>query len=145
MSRSLLMGLVRVRFSRRQHDAENRTLPDAGVKLQPSAMLLNDPGRNGQPQPAALGFRAEKRIEDPLLNLRGNAAAVVLDLNERYGPRFAVVWPGGRFGAQGDDSVAGDAFGCVLDEVDEHLLELLRVRAEMDLRLNLAVQLDGAF
>src|SRR5260221_295877 len=91
--------------------------------------IHNAPG-NRQAQPRAVLLGAEERFEESLLRFGGNAAAVVLDLqNHRVG------WPSlQRFssfeGAEGDGPVAPDAYAGVLDQVDEHLFELMRIRTE---------------
>ena len=104
----------------------------SGLVLQRAAVFFDNARRDGQAQAGAVFFGGEERVEHPLLDLRRNAFAGVGHLQDR--PRRA-----GRSARR--LSIAGatrrvmvpslaDAVGGVLNQVDQHLFDLLRVDAD---------------
>src|SRR4029077_3689788 len=92
--------------------------------LQCAVVFLNDAGGDGQSEAGAAFLRGEERIEQSLLHLGRNAAAVVGDFEDDdvgflVGDHFA---SGAR--AQSDDAVARGGIGGVLNQVDQHLFDL---------------------
>ena len=105
-------------------------------------MAIDNPRRNRQTQagPSLLG--AEKRIKQPALNFRANAGSVVFDFDD--GDVGLGSFESGTpvSSAQRDEAVAANALRRILNQVDQHLLELLRVAVEPRLPLRLACQPD---
>ena len=106
-------------------------------------MLFHDAETDGQSQTGAFAFglRAEERLEYALRERLGDAGTIVRDAD------------GDAIGlALGDDlnastrlgAGAGDSLGRVVDDVHEHLLDLVRVDLDFrQARLELERQLDA--
>ena len=87
-------------------------------------MAAHDVVGDAEPEPGALAdaLGGEERIEDALQMLGSDAAAVVLDLHRHV----AVA----RLGRDPDGAAVADRLAGVHDQVQEHLLELLRHAAD---------------
>src|SRR5579871_128358 len=72
-----------------QAHAEGAAAPDGAVDFDGAAVIADDAEADRQPQPRPLTHRAggEERLEEVRPVLRGNAAAVVLDLDHDLLPR----------------------------------------------------------
>src|SRR5439155_22286283 len=69
-------------FMSRQHDAKDSSPTDFSFEIQPSAMPIDDPGRDRQPEARSLFLGAEERFKQPRLHFRANARSVVFHFNE---------------------------------------------------------------
>src|SRR5262245_52084734 len=113
-----------------QFDAEGGSLSNLSIKIQRAPVLVDDARGDGQPQPRSILFRAEERIEELLLHFGRNACAGILHFQK---DRIIEVFLGARpapAGAQDDGAVLADAVRRILNQVNQHLLELLPVGAK---------------
>src|SRR5467141_3360625 len=120
-------------YTGRQFDRERRPAAAARtsrIHRDVAAVFLDDAKGNGQPEAGtlALGFRAEERLEHALRHGLRYARSVVRDVDGQsvglaLGSDFAssAALPGTR---------AGDRLSRVVDDVHEHLLDLIRVHLD---------------
>ena len=106
-----------------------KVVPWSGLRLilQGAAVLFDNSRGDGKAQASARVLGGEEGIEQALLHFRRDAFAGVGDFEDDHvGDTIGealVIEPG----AQGDLAVLADAVSGVLDEIDQHLLDLLRV------------------
>ena len=100
-------------------------------------MPVDNPSRDRQSQARAVFARAKKRFEQSALGFRGNAWPIILDLDEGDIALVSFEKNAVVTSAQDDDTLANHALGCILNQIDEDLLELLPVTAKLRLALRL--------
>src|SRR5262249_1929146 len=112
-----------------QNDAKRGAAMHPGLILQHAAMFFNDAGGNGEAQACAGFLGREERIEEAFLHFWRNAATGIGHFKDDHidlhaGKALAV-----QPGAQGHHAIATDRIGCILDEIDEDLFDLLGIGA----------------
>lgn len=90
-------------------------------------MFFNNSRGNGKPQASPCFLRAEEWIEEALLDFGGDTRAGVADIQNDYVASTIAKTARVEAGAQSYSAVSADALGGVLDEIDEHLLDLLGI------------------
>ena len=139
----------------RQDDAKGRAVIDLGLILESAAMFFNYARRDRQAQPGASLFSGKERIEKTLLNLSRDALAGVHHFQDDDGGRLTRLRPEATAqpAHQGHDRasstecnrpVPSDAFRRVLNEVDQHLFDLLRVNPNPQVGDEGKMQSDGS-
>ena len=113
----------------RKLDPEGRPVSWLALDAERAAMLFDDPTAERQPKAGALagGFGRKKRLEDPRLNVVGNAGPGIGDLELDAGP--GAVAPRGEANPAG----RGRAPHCLVrvgHEVHDDLVELMGVSPE---------------
>src|SRR5438552_5677879 len=116
-------------FHARQDNAEGRTAIEFGLILDCTAMFFNNARRDRKAQPRAGLFGGKERVEKPLLNFQGDTLAGVNYLQNDYGSGLTRQGHHGASRTQGNRAVPSDTFRGVLDEVNQHLFDLLRVNS----------------
>src|SRR6266542_5676703 len=97
-------------------DDKGRLRNTVALDVQPAVMSLDDLPRDGEPQSCAPRFGGEKRVEDALLDLAGNARAGVLDHD-------ANVLASIGLHTNPDRAVRRHGFQRIVDQVGEHFGE----------------------
>src|SRR5688572_17967013 len=100
----------------RQPQAEGGALVEAAFQFDPPAMIAYDALHDHQTETAAPFLGGEKRFENAVDLILGNAAASVFDKHPNT--------LGGLAGFEGKDATLGHRLDGVLDEIDESLLDL---------------------
>src|ERR1041384_4825919 len=67
-----------------QYNAEHGPPADLSIEVQDASVAVDNPGADWQAQAGPLFLSAEKRFEEPPLQLRANAGTVVLDFNNHH-------------------------------------------------------------
>src|SRR5439155_1353582 len=75
-----------VSFGDREEAGHDGATPRVALHLDGAAVLLEDPVADGEPEPEALVFRGEERVEDPRTYLRGDPGALVHHLGLDHAP-----------------------------------------------------------
>ena len=114
-----------------------------GFEVECAFVLVDYFRGDGQSKAGAIVLRAEEGIKQSFLHFGRDALASVLDF-QRHGPRQSSAQLGVAInGAQRDRALVTDAVGGVLNEIDEHLLELERIGQERGFGHRSGFQLDG--
>src|SRR5881394_820875 len=129
-------------FISRKHDAKDRPLARVSFEIQPPSMAIDNPRRDRQTQAGPSLPGAEKRIEQSPLDFRANAGSVVFDFDDGDFGLGSLENAASVSSPQRDETVAADALSRILNQIDQHLLELLRIAVEAHLPLRLDRQPD---
>src|SRR5437667_12563648 len=113
----------------RQDNTKGRTAIDLGLILKCTAMFFNNARRNRQAQSGAGLLGGKKRVEKPLLNFQGDTLAGVNYLQNDYGSGVTRQGHQGASCTQRNRAVPPNTFRRVLNEVNQHLFNLLRVNS----------------
>src|SRR5262245_4318854 len=125
-----------------QQDAKQRAMTGCGLALDHSTMRVDNPCGDTQAQASAVFFRGKERVEQALLRLWRNALSCVRDL-QRDGRRFASFAAQRRLArAEGDGAAAGNAFGGVVHQIEQRLLELVGVTGDFRTGQEVGLELD---
>src|ERR1051325_8174016 len=145
MSRIFGFDFIGIFLHPRQDNAKGRPAPEFGLIMERTAMFFNNASSDRQAPPGPCLFGGKEGVEKTLLNVQGDAFAGVDYLQNDYGSRAtrlrsgatkARQAPQGHHGArrtfrasraERNGAVLSNTFRRVLDEVDQHLLDLLRV------------------
>ena len=141
--RILVWGFILVLVRERQYHAKGGAAAELGVAFQRAPVFFDDARGDGQAQAGAFLFGGEEGVEHPLPHLGHDALAGVAHLEDDHrvgAPRGA---RGARADAQGDRAAGFHALDPVLNQVDEHLLDLVRVHPQPDIGHGLEVEPDG--
>src|ERR1041385_7267088 len=123
ISRMLPPSLMPKSYSR-QDNAENAAVIDLSLVEQRAAVLFDD-SRGDRKAKARAGFLGRKEwIEEPLLDLGRDSFAGIRDLENDHSIGMVAQAPGVLASAQGNHAVGPNAVGGILDEIDQHLLDL---------------------
>src|SRR3989442_4810600 len=140
MSKIFGFDFIGILLHARQDNAKGRTAPDFGLILECTAMFFNNARRDRQAKPGAGLFGGKERVEETLLNFQGDALAGVNHFQNDYGSgvtrlRSEAMARQARQGhqrasrTQCNRAVPANTFSRVLNEVDQHLFDLLRVNS----------------
>src|SRR6266581_5170820 len=129
----------------RQHDAKSRAAIEPRLVLKRATVHLDDARSDGEAEAGAGFFGSEKGVEKALLDFGRNAFAGVADFENDN----AAVVIGEALGvltrAQGNGAITANAFGGVLHQIDEHLLDLLRIHMDAGRKGILESEMDVRF
>jgi hypothetical protein len=92
--------------------------------LDGATVLLDDGRRNAESQAGAGFLGGKERIKEPLLDLGDDAAAIVGNFEDDDVGFFGADPLPIRPGAQLNHPMLPDGVGCILDQIDEDLLDL---------------------
>src|SRR5438874_13489173 len=129
MSKSLGLDFICIFLRARQDNTKVRTASDLGLILERSAMFFNNTRRDRQAKSGAGLFGGKEWVEETLLYFQGNTLAGVNHLQNDYGSGVTRQGHQGASRTQCDRAVPPNAFRRVLNEVNQHLFDLLRVNS----------------
>src|SRR5947199_9898571 len=129
MSRILGCDLSCTFLHSRQDNAKGRAATDLSLILERTAMLLDNARRNRQAQPGAGLFGGEERVEEALLYFQRDTLAGVNHLQNDHGSGVTLQGHLSASRAECKRAVPSDAFRRVLNDVDQHLFDLLWVNS----------------
>ena len=94
-------------------------------------MFFDNPRGNRKPEAGARLFGGKKGIEQALFDLRGNTRSGIAHIEDHNIPGPVAETRCVEARPQSYSAVLAYALGCILDEVDEHLLNLLGIDANL--------------
>src|SRR5258706_13308269 len=113
-----------------KQDAENRPVSGLRFKFEHPAMFIHDARGNRQAEAGAVGFRAEERIKEPVLDFARNTRPGVFDFQSDHPRRDALEHGSVETRTQRNGSLLRNGLTGILHKVDQHLLELIGITAE---------------
>src|SRR4051812_5596278 len=100
---------------------------ELGLILKSAAVLFDNPGGNRKAEASSGFFGCEEWIEKTLFDFGRNSCASVADIENDHIPETVTQPRGVAARAQSHGTIAADALGGILNEVDQDLLDLLGI------------------